>query len=146
MTGQRFAMILGLVLLLLGLAGFVPPLVRPASGVHGLSLDAGTPLLFGWFGATVVHNLVYGLIGAWGIVSARGRASADRWAGRAAAIFLLLMLCGVVPGFDTMFGLMPLYGNDIWLNFLLAALCAYFGWIHHDPARADDLEALRPPL
>jgi len=132
-TSRGFALALGVLMVLMGLAGFVPQLIRPAGGVHGLSLDAGRPLLFGWFGATALHNVVYAAIGVAGIVGSRSLTGAVSWCRRAGLAFFVLMLCGVVPHLDTMFGLMPLYGNDIWLNGLLWLLCAYFGWLHHNP-------------
>jgi hypothetical protein len=137
-TSRRFALLLGLLLLLAAAAGFVPQLVAPADSVHGLSLDAGRPLLLGWFGASALHNIVYGAIGLAGLVSARTPRGAVSWCRRAGAAFLALTVCGVVPHLDTMFGLMPLYGNDIWLNGLLGLSCCYFGWIHHNPAPAPD--------
>jgi len=39
-----------------------------------------------------------------------------------------------VPPLWTLFGLVPLYGNDIWLHGLLAAIAAYFGWVHRTAA------------
>jgi hypothetical protein len=36
-----------------------------------------------------------------------------------------------------MFGLVPLFGNDIWLHALLAIIAAYFGWMHRDVATVD---------
>jgi hypothetical protein len=132
-TSRGFALALGVLLVLMGLAGFVPQLIRPAGGVHGLSLDAGRPLLFGGFGATALHNVVYAAIGVAGIVGSRSLTGAVSWCRRAGLAFFVLMLCGVVPHLDTMFGLMPLYGNDIWLNGLLWLLCDYFGWLHHNP-------------
>src|SRR5690606_32581200 len=105
MTSRRFAGALGLILVLAGIAGFVPALVTPADSVHGLSLDAGRPLLLGWFGASALNNVVRIAIGLAGLVSARRLAEAVRWCRRAAGLFLLLAVCGVVPGLDTMFGL-----------------------------------------
>jgi hypothetical protein len=32
----------------------------------------------------------------------------------------------------TTFGLIPLYGHDVWLHALLAAGAAYFGWMHRE--------------
>jgi len=43
-----------------------------------------------------------------------------------------------VPGLDTMFGMMPLFGNDVWLDALLALIAAYYGWAHHEPAPAPE--------
>jgi hypothetical protein len=131
MSLRRFALVLGLMLLIAGAAGFVPWLVMPADDVHGLSLDGGMPLLFGWFGATVLNNMVRFVLGLWGIWSARSAAGAGSWARKMALIFAGLTIAGCVPGLDSMFGVMALYGNDIWLDAILCLLCAYFGWIHY---------------
>jgi Domain of unknown function (DUF4383) len=32
----------------------------------------------------------------------------------------------------TTFGLIPLYGHDVWLHVVLAAVGAYFGFVHRD--------------
>ena len=34
----------------------------------------------------------------------------------------------------TKFGLIPLYGNDVWLHILLAAVAGYFGFVRRDAA------------
>jgi hypothetical protein len=44
----------------------------------------------------------------------------------------VLMIAGFIPGLSTMFGLVPLFGNDIWLHAVLAGVAAYFGWVHRD--------------
>ena len=44
----------------------------------------------------------------------------------------------LIPTLDTTFGLVPLFGNDVWLHVLLAAPAAYFGFVHRDT------EARRP--
>jgi hypothetical protein len=51
-----------------------------------------------------------------------------------AIIYAVLMIAGIVPGLNTMFGLVPLFGNDVWLHALLALVAAYFGWMHRDVA------------
>jgi len=42
-------------------------------------------------------------------------------------------------GLRTTFGLVPLYGHDVWLHAVLAAVAAYFGFV----ARADTGEPVR---
>jgi hypothetical protein len=36
---------------------------------------------------------------------------------------------GLIPGLNTFFGLMPLYGNNVWFNALMGILAAYFGFV-----------------
>ena len=37
-----------------------------------------------------------------------------------------------LPPVETLFGLTPLFGNNIWLHALLAIVGGYFGWMHPD--------------
>jgi len=45
-----------------------------------------------------------------------------------------LTVFGLVPGTDTMFGLVPLYGNHIWLHALLTVVAAYVGFVYRERA------------
>jgi len=73
-------------------------------------------------------NIVHGLLGLWGLASLRSQRAAILFARAMAGIFAALTLGGFVPAAGDV---LPLYGNDIWLHALLAAISAYFGWIHH---------------
>ena len=48
----------------------------------------------------------------------------------------MLSIAGLLPGLDTLFGLTPLFGNDVWLHALLALIAAYFGWLHREVGAA----------
>ena len=45
-----------------------------------------------------------------------------------AVIYGLLAIMGLIPGLNTVFGLVPIHGHDVWLHLLIAAPAAYFGW------------------
>jgi hypothetical protein len=45
-----------------------------------------------------------------------------------AVIFGVLTVMGLIPGLNTVFGLIPLFGHDIWLHALTAIAAAYFGF------------------
>jgi hypothetical protein len=120
---------LGTLLILLGIAGFVPALLTPGSEVHPLAVDTPHDQLFGLFPVSVMDNIFHILLGAWGIYAARRRASTVLYARVTAGIFALLTLLGFVPFSD----LFPLYGNDIWLHALMTLVAAYFGWVHRTP-------------
>ena len=49
-------------------------------------------------------------------------------------IYAVLAVAGLIPGLRTMFGLVPLFGHDVWLHVALAAPAAYFGFVHGDRA------------
>ena len=133
MSTRTFALVFGIVFLLIGIAGFVPGLVQPVHEGHPpLSVDSGYGQVFGLFPVNVLHNIVHLLFGIWGILAYKSLAGARTYARGVAIIYAVLTVAGLVPGLSTMFGLVPLYGNDIWLHALLAAVSAYFGWVNRD--------------
>jgi hypothetical protein len=82
----------------------------------------------------LLHNIVHILFGAWGLAAFRSSGAA-RIYGRGVAIsYAVLTVAGFIPGLETMFGLVPLFQNDIWLHALVALVAAYFGWLHRDAA------------
>ena len=44
-------------------------------------------------------------------------------------VYAALAVMGFIPGLNTLFGLMPMYGNDIWLHALLAIVAGYVGFM-----------------
>lgn len=133
MNIRTFALIYGLVFLAVGIAGFIPGLLSPHDSVeHALTIERGAGNLFGLFPVNVLHNLVHVAFGVWGLGASRGTSLAIVYARAVAVTFAVLMVMGLIPGFDTVFGLVPLHGNDVWLHALLAVGAAYFGFIWHD--------------
>ena len=45
-----------------------------------------------------------------------------------AVVHLLLAVMGMIPATRTTFGLVPIWGNDVWFHLLLALPAAYFGF------------------
>ena len=127
MAIRYFAIAYGIVFLLVGIAGFIPGLVTqpaevadPAVGGHGH--------LLGLFPVNPLHNLVHLAFGIWGVVAYRSLSASRLYAQAVAVIYAILAVMGFIPALNTMFGLVPLYGHDIWLHAVLAAVAAYFGW------------------
>jgi hypothetical protein len=46
-----------------------------------------------------------------------------------AVIYTLLMVLGLIPATQSLFGLAPIHGNDVWLHGVLAAISAYYGFV-----------------
>jgi hypothetical protein len=136
MTIRTFALIYGLVFTLAGIAGFVPALVTPHEGAgHALAIEQGAGDLLGLFPVNVLHNLVHIAFGVWGLAVYRNDRAAIGYARSVAVIYAVFVIMGFIPGLDTVFGLVPLHGNDLWLHAALAAVAAYFGFMwHEDPA------------
>ncbi len=135
MNTRSFALIFGIVFIAAGVAGFVPQLLQPAEG-GAVASGPHHQLLLGIFPVNALHNAVHLLFGLWGLAASRSASGALLYARCVAIIYAVLTVCGFVPGLDTLFGLVPLYGNDIWLHLGLAVVAAYFGWVNRSPVGA----------
>lgn len=131
MSLRKFASIFGIVFLAAGASGFVPGL-SPAHVHPDLAVTAGSRLALGLFPVNVLHNLVHLAFGAWGLLAARSVSGARAYAKGVAIIYGLLTILGLIPATSTTFGLVPIYGNDIWLHAGLALVAGYFGFVHQE--------------
>lgn len=128
MNTRYFSLIYGIVFLLVGIAGFIPGLVTPHAADPALTISASSGHLFGLFPVNAAHNLVHVLFGIAGIAAYRDFSSARLYARVVAIAYGLLAVMGLIPGLNTLFGLVPLYGHDVWLHAVLAIVAAYFGF------------------
>lgn len=139
MTTRTFALIFGIVFLVVGIAGFIPGLVTypgPGADVAPGAPDASVAAevlhthgyLLGLFPVNALHNLFHLVWGVFGVAAYRGLANARIFARATAIVYGLLTVLGLIPGLNTLFGLLPLYGHDVWLHAVLALIAAYFGF------------------
>jgi hypothetical protein len=126
MTTRTFALIAGIVYLLVGLLGFIGGLNVPPVDGPALSVPAGYGYLLGLFPVNILHNLVHLGIGAWGLASYRNYCPARTFAAGLAIFYGVLAVMGLIPAFNTTFGLIPIFGHDVWLHALTALAAAYF--------------------
>ena len=96
MSTRTFAMIFGIVFILVGIAGFVPALVQPADG--GAMMIGGHGMLLGLFPVNTLHNVVHLLFGLWGIAASRSAGGAVNYARGVAIIYAVLTVCRPDPG------------------------------------------------
>ena len=129
MTTQRFAMFMGIVFLLVGVLGFVPgSTAPPPPQTPDLAVHAGYGYLLGLFPVNVLHNLVHLAIGIWGLTAYRTLTWARRFAQGLAIFYGMLAVMGLIPVLNTTFGLIPIFGHDVWLHAVTAIAAAYFGF------------------
>lgn len=128
MKTRYFALVMGIVFLAIGILGFVPGLLTAPLLGGVLAVEAGHGLLFGLFPVNVLHNIVHLFFGVWGVVVWRTFAASRYYARSVAIIYAVLAVMGLIPLFNTTFGLVPLYGHDIWLHAVIAVVAAYFGY------------------
>jgi hypothetical protein len=150
MTARSFALVFGILYLGAGLLGLMPGLLTPpAADAPPVAFDVMHGRVLGLFPVNMLHTLVHLLVGAWGIWAYMGNASPRRFAQSLAVLFAILGVMGLVPNLNTVFGLIPLHGHDVWLHLGTAAIAAYFGFAKTGERRGlagDRRKAARAPI
>ena len=132
MTTRQFALIMGIVFLLVGILGFVPGINREHVGDDpNLTVEnPGHGYLLTLFHVNVLHNAVHVLFGILGIAMSRRYDVARLYARIVAVAYVLLGIMGLLPPpFRYTFGLVPIEGHNVWLHLLIAAAAGYFGFV-----------------
>jgi hypothetical protein len=114
---QKTARLVGIVFLLVGIAGFIPGLTTDLYEGLEFAGDGGTSELLGIFQVSVLHNIVHGLFGLAGLALAATASGARTYLIGGGAIYLGLFLLGIVGGGDWL----PSNTADNWLHLLLGA-------------------------
>jgi cellulose synthase/poly-beta-1,6-N-acetylglucosamine synthase-like glycosyltransferase len=121
------ALSLGLLFLLLGLAGFLPAFVTHPE-INATDVP-GFGYLFGVFPTNYFHNAIGILVGLWGIAAFTSLTGSIVFNRIFAILYALGAILGLLPFANTLFGLTPLFGNNVWLNALVAAIAFYLGFV-----------------
>jgi hypothetical protein len=109
---QNVARLVGIVFLLVGIAGFIPGLTTNLYDGLEFAGDEGTAELLGLFEVSVLHNIVHGLFGIAGLALAASAGGARAYLIGGGAIYLALFLLGIVGGGDWI----PVNNADNWLH------------------------------
>lgn len=117
---------LGLLFLLLGLSGYSSAFVTPAVNP---TVAPGFGYLFGIFPTNYFHNAIGILVGVWGIASFTSLSGSIVFNRIFAVLYGAGAVLGLLPFTNTLFGLTPLFGNNIWFNALVATIAFYYGFI-----------------
>lgn len=138
MTIRVFAKLLGIIFVVIGIAGFVPVFLEPHpfEEIEGLAVTAWYGRLFGLFPVNWLHNLVHLAFGVWGL-AAGFMGGARLYLKVVAVVYAVLAIMGLIPLLRTTFGLIPLYGHDIWLHALIAVSAGFIAWVRKEPPVAE---------
>lgn len=141
MSAKKFSFVVGLLYLVLGVSGVIPSLLSPAEAIPQIVSEVGVPQgfgnLYGIFPINSFEAAVYIVVGIGGLVGFAGtEAFARLYADTIAVWFALIGFLGFIPVANTLFGLMPIYGSDVFLHLGTAVVAAYFGF-YLDQGRPD---------
>lgn len=127
MNARAIAMVLGLGFLAAGVAGFFPSPIPPDA--PPLTMPHGYGLALGLLPINTLHNIVHLVFGLLGLAAAGGAIlSARAFCQLVAVAYGLLTVLGLLPATHTTFGLIPIYGNDVWLHGVIAVIAAIGGF------------------
>lgn len=127
MGARYFALIIGVVYTLFGVLGFIPNFVAASTNAPKILINAGYGYLLGLFPVNILLNFVH-LVICTIKLSANTSFVNDRASERSLVLLCgLLAVMGLFPVLNTTFGLMPIFGHDIWLHALTAVIAFYFG-------------------
>ena len=129
---RTFALIFGIIYVLVGILGFIPGLSTHPADMPHLTVESGHGYLLGYFPINILHNIVHLIIGLWGLLASRSVSGASLYAKVLAVAYGLLAILGLIPATSTTFGLIPIGGYDVVLHALSALVAAYFGFVAKD--------------
>ena len=112
---QNVARLVGIVFLLVGIAGFIPGITTNLYEGLEFAGDDGTAELLGLFEVSVLHNIVHGLFGLAGLALAGTASGARTYLVGGGAIYIALWLLGLLGGADWI----PSNSADDWLHLVL---------------------------
>lgn len=115
---QKVALVVGIVFLLVGIAGFVPGLTTGELGGAG---HASMGMLLGIFQVSVLHNVVHLLFGVVGLLAASRASGSRMYLVLGGVVYFVLWVYGLFTA-GTMSGanFVPLNWADNWLHLVLA--------------------------
>ncbi len=122
---RLFALLFGVVFLLVGICGFVPAfLAAPMPGMPDHTdqvVHSFDGRLFGLFHVNAIHSGLHLLFGVLGLAACGRSAAARGYAGLVFLAYAGLAVLGLFPATDTLFGMAPIHGHDVGLHVFLAA-------------------------
>lgn len=139
---RLYASGIGIAFILAGIGGMLPLVTsQPEATAPELLLTANYGYLLGLFPVNLLHNLFHFVTGVLGIWASRQEQTARYYCRGLALVLGVFSIMGLLPSVSTLFGLMPLFGHDVWLHGLEAAIAGYLGFFWREPVRQTRLGA-----
>ena len=129
LVNRYYALLIGVSFTLAGVGGFLPFITQPPPATAPLlTVDMSYGYLLGLFPINVLHNLFHLATGIFGLLAYREIIPTRLFMQGFGVTLAVLTILGLIPTFNTVYGFFPLFGHDIWLHGLEAALALYLGF------------------
>lgn len=130
---QKTALIVGIVFLLVGIAGFIPGLTHSAEHLHGAGADSEAHLL-GVFQVSVLHNIVHLAFAIVGIAVAVNARASRLYLILGGLMYLIVWLYGLIAVGNDQLNFLPVNNADNWLHLGLAVGMVLLGvFVNREP-------------
>lgn len=141
MAPRKYALIAGLIMLVMGVLALIPNLAGTTEGLPVLKLEMSYGAFLGLFAMNIVNKLALIAFGAWGIAASRSSSimTSIKWSRAVFIVMGLGAVLGLFPATNTFYGYWPLFGAEVGLHALFSLLGAYFGYayssrlVRHEP-------------
>jgi hypothetical protein len=127
MGTRTAALVFAIAFAVIGIAGFMPS--PPPVDAPPLSVEHGHGMALGMFPVNTLHNIVHLGFAILGLAAWAGGRSRGYFQFLAVAYALLAVL-GLSVATNTTFGLIPIWGADVYLHGIVAIGAFYFGFVH----------------
>lgn len=117
---QRVATVSGVVFVVASVLGLF------VGGMPGMKMGGASVMLLGLFPVNMLHNLVHGAFGVWGVIAGRSEKASVTYSLGSGVAYLLLGVLGLFT--DTLLGMVPIGGYDVVLHLALAIVLAGCGF------------------
>lgn len=139
MNPRIFSLYGGIAMIVLGLIAFFAP--GSVEGLIPLSLNYSHGLFFDLIPMNIANKaalIVLGLAGVACNLDSAVSLPRSIWYSRVVALLMaVLMVAGLFPATNTLFGYWPLYGADVWLHAAVAAIAGFYGFALSSRVPAD---------
>ena len=129
MNAPTVARILGVLFLVAGIAGLIPA-IAPAAPFEApvVTLDTAYRLIGGIFPVNAAHDAIHLIFGLLGLAAGLRFGIAVAYCRIVAFSYLVLVVLGLIPLTNTLFGVAPIYGWDVVLHAVVAVVALYAGY------------------
>ena len=122
---QNVTRLVGIVFLLVGIAGFIPGITTNLYDGLEFAGNDGNAELLGLFKVSILHNLVHLLYGIVGLALARTWSGARTFLIGGGVVYIVLWVVGLIGGADWV----PVDAADNWLHFVLGVVMVAAGYV-----------------
>lgn len=134
---QILALVVGIVFLIVGFAGFIPGLTTnyESLGVAGHHSEA---LLLGVFQVSILHNIIHLIFGLAGIFMFRSPEGGRNFLLIGGIIYLVLFVYGLIIDLDSAVNFVPLNSADNWLHLGLGVAMMALSFLPGRPSASEE--------